>query len=1107
MADKFEFYDIESLSNVFTLANFKKTENHIDLYILCDNPELMATPAGITFCEIALDRIYEKNHNFNGTLAVHDLSNKESFFHLAKTFGLSDAKLANDPNSKSQFPSEFRPVCDTDPDYDPSIHPYFVGYNSANYDTTMLAAFYNEYTEFIPVCKTEEEYRANPTQLYKLTYPGTTANRMRQINDELFENFRENMPKYLASVRNEHTGGYSMNYKNPQWRMRRAMMMTGRQIDASALNEKQKKVALKRQLGLSGFQILESDRLGATNNTITDQDMLLDLIAYNASDIINLDEQFQLKLYVGQFTLKRQLLKTYPELVYKRKETGEYAPDCRPECVRDDRLFIDSTSSQLAQKTLCPYDHLKDAKAVSFMYPSPNQAAKMGIKPVNVLEEARKFFYEKFPQPEIRAKFDSIYHYYKSIEGKNFNESDNYKEDWGAEALPVSKIEEIPKPENCIVYYDKNGQPTSCYATFSVGGVHGAEYNLELFMDDMDNWMQAKADMEYVKSQYPNPADLKQASLKIKSFDLPNGETVTVGRMAKAIETIQSMTNTEKTVLMTNPKPLKKHQLAQYLLVNNLDLNHYQTLINKKPGITMPDGTIRPANDFLKSERTKGVFEYKDIDSSKPALFKVSDNGSWKLNPRYVFTSADKANHEDFTSYYPNLLRRMEAFYNPGLGYDRYAEIFDQKQEYGGYMKDKKRPASEREYYSVLREGTKLILNSASGAGDATFDNNIRMNNNIISMRIIGQLFSWRIGQAQAYEGAKVTSTNTDGLYSVMEEEINNAILERESASIGVEIEPEPLYLISKDTNNRLELTSDIQTITAASGGTLACRKGPNPTKSLAHPAIIDWALAEYLTICAQHYKNLDFDQPFNNTIGMNILKSAIHKHNPVEWMRLFQNVIASSTGSVRYIFGTTEENRNKPVILQHYNRVFYMKNGTKGTLHLHAAVARVIPDKIKQKRREVGENPRLVDPKAAFVLRENGVANIPTGKDIVIVKVSNIEPEWCTYVENRALKDIPVDEFRWLVDNMDYDCYLQLLRDCYESNWRNNLPNRRYVRFFDLSGNHLYTQTLRKGEHVTLPENINEAYVIKEAATEGVQYVTNGFQPLENTDIFLQYA
>ena len=39
--------------------------------------------------------------------------------------------------------------------------------------------------------------------------------------------------------------------------------------------------------------------------------------------------------------------------------------------------------------------------------------------------------------------------------------------------------------------------------------------------------------------------------------------------------------------------------------------------------------------------------------------------------------------------YYPNLLRMMMAFFNKGLGYDRYAEIFDQKQEYGKKMKDK----------------------------------------------------------------------------------------------------------------------------------------------------------------------------------------------------------------------------------------------------------------------------------------------------------------------------------------------------------------------------------------------------------------------------------
>ena len=57
------------------------------------------------------------------------------------------------------------------------------------------------------------------------------------------------------------------------------------------------------------------------------------------------------------------------------------------------------------------------------------------------------------------------------------------------------------------------------------------------------------------------------------------------------------------------------------------------------------------------------------------------------------------------------------------------------------------------------------------------------------------QLFTYRIGQAQTYKGAKVTSTNTDGLFTVLDADINNKILEQESADIHVEIEPEPTYL------------------------------------------------------------------------------------------------------------------------------------------------------------------------------------------------------------------------------------------------------------------------------------------------------------------------
>ena len=128
------------------------------------------------------------------------------------------------------------------------------------------------------------------------------------------------------------------------------------------------------------------------------------------------------------------------------------------------------------------------------------------------------------------------------------------------------------------------------------------------------------------------------------------------------------------------------------------------------------------------------------------------------------------------------------------------------------------------------------------------------MNNTIISMRIIGQLFTWRIAQAQAYEGARIIGTNTDGLYTIMrrpghtlEEDIafNNKILEEESAEIGVEIEPEDMYLISKDTNNRMEINIEKHFVDKAGGGSLACFTGPQVTNSLDHPAILDWGLTE----------------------------------------------------------------------------------------------------------------------------------------------------------------------------------------------------------------------------------------------------------------------
>lgn len=953
----FVFYDIESLDNVFTCAAFDEAKNHITLFHLFDTPELTREP---DWRGKVYDTILRNNLRFSGTVSFMDLKTENGIRAFAQMFGASLSRKINDASLFDPMPSEFRLVCDTDDDYDPDKHPYLMGYNSYNYDTSMCALFIHGTCIF-------------PDASGNGHFQSITAATLREHNNMMFSQaWKSQMPKYLTSCVDLRTGIRLHNdYNSGPWVLRRNMLLSGRHIDVARLNEKQSRVGLKRLLGMLGYQIMESDKLRPGQSVIETPEQLYDLIAYNCSDVIGLRWLFQHKLYQAQFTLKRQMLNTYPELIYA-KLPDKYAPDKRPAAVRNDRLCIDASSAQFASKSLCPYGSLTDIETVSFMYPSENKAKELGIPRVNVLDECRKFFYGLYPnRPDLQANFDVIYHYYKSIEGKNFNDSKAYDETYAdpIEGMPdelmPQRLSDIPKANTFLPYYDKDGNPTSCYVIFSTGGIHGAEYNKALYDADIEAYNAACRDYEYAKSVYPNPVDLRKAKT-----------------------------------------------------------------------ITMPDGRELPYKYFLSSPRIADSV-YKEI--AKPELYTMKD-GKLSLNKRYNYTSVAMANHEDFKSYYPNLLRMMEAFYNVGLGYDRYAEVFDQKEDYGKKMKDKTIDKAQRDLYSVLREGTKLILNSASGAADAAFENNIRANNQIISMRIIGQLFSWRIGQAQTYYGASVISTNTDGLYSVMEEKQNNAILEQESANIGVEIEPEPLFLISKDTNNRMELTPDFK-VTGASGATLGCRNGPNPAKALAHPAIIDWALGEYLIEIAKNQRGLTMESPFNEELGMEILMRAHTVFKPVQFMTMMQNILAASVSSDTYPFGY-EDNELTPasniVMLQHYNRLFYMKDGTPGTYHLKNASAKKLTPAVIRRRIKNGEARQQNDITALKVLRVNGVTEIEDGREAALSKITNLEPEWSILIQNKDLNYLTPEEHRFLIENLDYNRYLSLLRQAYVNSWCN---------------------------------------------------------------------
>lgn len=1044
---RFQFWDIESLTNAFTIALFDRETRSLDVFYLVDK----GTPVGNELRQHDLDHhavlsaIVMRNPAWAQlwkpgelpTLRLHNLSTWEANDRLARTFGLSDASSVNDPASRSTYLPMYRPVCDTDPQYDPEIHPFICGYNSANYDTTMLSIYLASVMERTqnPVrqayertmrAQTDDEKRRINQEAWELcklafqrsTIPVTAAE-IRRHNDMLFaDDYIRQMPSYLRST----TVSKGKGSKGSAYLIRQAMIQSGRHLDIARFNEKQQRVGLKRLLGMLGYQILESDRL-RNQSTIETMDDLLELIAYNVSDVVNLAHLANHPTYSGGFDLKHALMVDYAETVYQAIRGSKSKPDCQPSRVRYDRLTPDSTSAKFVARVLAPYERLKDIQTVSFMYPSKRRAQELGIEQFDVLELAKHFFYESIEDAKARAAFDEVYAYYASIRGKNFNGSDAYVSDYSLDpecnnvdadgVIAPYKLSDIPKRPTNIPYFRKDGEPTSCFATFSTGGIHGAEANMALFEDH-------------------------------------NAE-------ARAL---QDLIDTLIDTLQVRDLPEPEQALA----------------IRKQIRVTLPNDQVIPWQQVLMSKSSpnpeRGAF-FKPVRNKD--LFAMRSDGSNKLDPAYAMTSIATAVHEDFSSYYPLLLTNLSAFYNEALGEDRYGKLYQDKERFGRLMKDPSITAEERELYASKRSGVKLLLNSASGAGDTEFEGSpIRMNNMIISMRLIGQLFSWMIGQAQTLEGARIISTNTDGLYSAdIDLETNNRVLDEQSQRIHVLIEPEELLLVSKDSNNRIELSvpptgadgkarpQDAK-ILSASGSSLACWRKPSPTNSLAHPAALDRAMAVYLRSIAVSDPDA-INRPVDPSVAYDIMKAIAEQKDSVEALLLFQNVIAASPSMLTFHYScdpipegiddSAQAIRN-PRALQHYNRVFVVKPGTPGAVSLGAAGAWKVSATTAESRQKRGDASVVrTDAVANAIMIANGYAPdamtahrlsiqlAPSDQDITTRKITGIEPSWHMLIVNHDLMCLSEDQRRALIDRLDLETYAQMFAQSFESNWMNTIP------------------------------------------------------------------
>lgn len=1043
------FYDVESLANVFTVAwwlpnpdvnaiilsyldddNIIQSEADLDYirqYIYKLHPRLQAQNTQIHFEDIGQTGfISEFNPNPGvpgGKLGMQSFAKRMGLANLTTWLNAKVTDRHKEGGGLTYDPAYY-PVKDTDPDYDENRNGYRFGYNSTNYDLTILAHTLAELhdklftREFIEKPVTD----GNGNLL--------TAASLRAFNDELFEDeWRSKMSMRLAHEPNGEPGSFG-NFKKPSWILRKAWLTTGRHIDVARLNEKLQKVGLKRLLGMLGLQIMESDKLEG-NTRLSTLDEFADLLAYNISDVINLQYLFEHDVYMNSFNVRGTLLTTFPATVYAQKrgipekgremqvDIGNYTN------IRKDRLTRDSTSAKFVEYAIAPYSPIKDIEKVSFVYPSEQEAKKLGIPQVDVLDETKRFFEENVtsdPTDPAHQDFMEIYNFYDSIRGRNFNQSKVYPShhgnsqgflEPGQEPKQSDYIRGLMATYNTNLFYhykDADGtvRRSSCLANFSIGGIHGAEVNMETYMSDVREQQNEKAIQDYVAGLYPSATDAL------------NGETY-------------------------------------------ITLPEHLTLTERIASKVKEDGTIK-IREFAKSGSTKKKAEWRPVQDV--SLFKKNATGNWVVQDKYKFVSVGPSHHEDFTSYYPLLLSRQSVFINPSYhGYDDqgnaadpYYEMFLTRLAKKKESKDKSLSKEQRNLAHIEQDSRKLLINAASGAGDATFDNNIRVNNAVISMRIIGQLFAWRIGQAQTLAGARVPSTNTDGLYTMdITAEENDRILELVSKDMHIGIEPERLdRFVSKDSNNRLEVHGG--GITSAKGGTLNSWEGPQPTQSLDHAAVIDNVLARYLADeRLDNPANHPFDRAHAEKMFEDFVKEHLQEGKPQVALKFFQWIMASSSGTHRYNYAklvNKHTGETKLKNLQHYNRIFLIKeDGSNVRQELYLATRRVIAkdkwDK-RQKEYHAGERNRKDiwdhDEDALHILKENGLdltecANNPSHgnhkDESSTMKIRTMPANQHVGIYNNSIVDLPNEVAIQMIQALDLKAYVDILEGTFQS-WSN---------------------------------------------------------------------
>lgn len=187
------------------------------------------------------------------------------------------------------------------------------------------------------------------------------------------------------------------------------------------------------------------------------------------------------------------------------------------------------------------------------------------------------------------------------------------------------------------------------------------------------------------------------------------------------------------------------------------------------------------------------------------------DIGTGRNNENRFTVDKTDVIHIDFTSFYPIMAKKMKL-YQIKNGVDYYSPLIDHRVKVKAEAEELKEQdrMSDPRYNELqsLQLAFKLVLNAATGAGNMhrTYAK-LPLDNKTLSMRLIGNMLIWVLGQRLASAGAYIISTNTDGLFICnMTQKEAKAILEDYIKDYDMPVEPEKVKrFINATTSTRIE--------------------------------------------------------------------------------------------------------------------------------------------------------------------------------------------------------------------------------------------------------------------------------------------------------------